>query len=74
MIESIKSDNLGQFSILDFIPDECEDSKIEVYFESSTTITELEIKHIYGIFTKKRTKDGRAVFQHDDIIHTDGRQ
>ena len=72
MIESIKSDNLGQFSILDFIPDECEDSKIEVYFESSTTITELEIKHIYGIFTKKRTKDGRAVFQHDDIIHTDG--
>ena len=29
-------------------------------------------KHIYGIFTKKRTLDGTIVFQHDDIIDAEG--
>ena len=63
---------LSLFNYFVLLPDECDDSKIEVSFESSP-ILELVTKHIYGIFTKKRTLDGTIVFQHDDIIDAEGR-
>ena len=52
-------------------PDECDDSKIEVFYESRA-ISELEIKQIYGTYTKHETEDGTTVFHHDDIIDSDG--